>query len=66
MHGKILEITVCEGQTVEKGARLLVLEAMKMQHDILAPADGVIQDIHQQAGHQTAAGDLLVEIDVVA
>jgi len=64
MHGKILEIAVSEGETVEKGARLLVLEAMKMQHDILAPADGVVQGVHQQAGNQTAAGDLLVEIEV--
>jgi len=64
MHGLILEVHVTEGQTVTKGDRLAVLEAMKMQHQILAEVDGVVSGVRCEAGVQVPAGDLLVEIDV--
>ena len=64
MHGKILEIAVEPGDTVARGDRLLVIEAMKMQHDIVAPAAGAVAGILQQAGVQVAAGDPLVDIAV--
>jgi len=64
MHGKILEISVAPGDTVAKGDRLLVLEAMKMQHDITAGADGTVAEVLQEAGTQVAAGDHLVDIEV--
>ena len=64
MHGKILEIAVEPGDTVARGDRLLVIEAMKMQHDIVAPAAGAIAGVLQQAGIQVAAGDPLVDIAV--
>ena len=66
MHGKILEIAVDPGDIVARGDRLLVIEAMKMQHDIVAPAAGAVADILQQAGVQVAAGDPLVDIAVAA
>ena len=66
MHGKILEIAVVPGDIVARGDRLLVIEAMKMQHDIVAPAAGAVADILQQAGVQVAAGDPLVDIAVAA
>ncbi|MDE0149213.1 MAG: acetyl-CoA carboxylase biotin carboxylase subunit [Rhodospirillaceae bacterium] len=66
MHGKILEIAVDSGDIVARGDRLLVIEAMKMQHDIVAPAAGAVADILQQAGVQVAAGDPLVDIAVAA
>ena len=43
MPGKILEVKVADGQTVEAGELLLVMEAMKMEHRIVAPTDGVVQ-----------------------
>ncbi len=64
MHGLILEVHVSEGQQVRKGDRLAVLEAMKMQHQILAQVDGTIASVRCTAGVQVPAGDVLVEIDV--
>ncbi len=64
MHGKILEIAVDPGDTVNRGDRLMVIEAMKMQHDIVAPAAGAVAEILQRAGAQVAAGDPLVDIAV--
>ena len=62
MHGKILEIAVEPGDIVVRGDRLLVIEAMKMQHDIVAPAAGEVAEVRQRVGVQVAAGDPLVEI----
>ena len=64
MHGLILEVHVSEGQAVTKGETLTVLEAMKMQHQIRAEADGTVTSIRCTAGAQVPAGDVLVEIDV--
>ncbi|MEO0961401.1 MAG: biotin/lipoyl-containing protein, partial [Pseudomonadota bacterium] len=64
MHGLILEVHVSEGQTVKKGDRLAVLEAMKMQHQILAEVDGTITAVACAAGDQVPADELLVEIEI--
>ncbi len=64
MHGALLEVLVKEGDSVTKGTRLAVLEAMKMQHDIVAEVDGVVSHVAAEAGKQIAADDLLIEIDV--
>ncbi|MEC9344688.1 MAG: acetyl-CoA carboxylase biotin carboxylase subunit [Pseudomonadota bacterium] len=63
MPGLVREVLVEAGQTVATGARLLVLEAMKMQHEILAGIDGTVTEVLASAGKQVAAGDLLVEIE---
>jgi geranyl-CoA carboxylase alpha subunit len=63
MHGVVLEVFVVVGEKVEKGQRLAVVEAMKMQHDILADVDGVVSEVSACAGVQVAANDLLVHID---
>jgi len=63
MHGALLEVFVKPGDQVTIGSRLAVLEAMKMQHDILAEIDGVVQEVLAAAGAQVAADDLLVEIE---
>ncbi|SIN60324.1 geranyl-CoA carboxylase alpha subunit [Parasphingorhabdus marina DSM 22363] len=62
MHGLLLEILVESGATVSKGDKLAVLEAMKMQHEILAEIDGVVETIAASAGNQIAADDLILEI----
>ena len=62
MHGTLLELFVGDGDRVEPGQRLAVLEAMKMQHDIVCEVGGIVQAIHGQAGAQTAADQLLIEI----
>ena len=63
MHGQLLEILVDEGDEVTAGQRIAVLEAMKMQHEILAEISGKIAGIHAEAGTQVAMDSLLLEID---
>jgi geranyl-CoA carboxylase alpha subunit len=63
MHGSLLEVFVAAGDKVAAGTRLAVLEAMKMQHDILAEIDGTVQQVLAAAGNQVAADDLLIEIE---
>ena len=60
MPGRIVQVMVEPGQAVERGAPLLVLEAMKMEHTIRAPAAGVVGDIHYTAGDQVAEGAELI------
>lgn len=62
MHGLLLEILVEQGATVAKGDKLAVLEAMKMQHEILAEIDGTVETVAAIAGKQIAADDLIMEI----
>ena len=64
MHGKILKVSVAPGDTVSKGDRLLVLEAMKMQHEITSDADGTVATVLHKAGAQVATGDHLIKITV--
>jgi 3-methylcrotonyl-CoA carboxylase alpha subunit len=62
MPGRVLAVDVAAGQAVAAGDRLLVLEAMKMEHRITARAAGTISAVHVAAGDQVADGMLLVEI----
>ncbi len=62
MPGRVLAVDVSPGQSVSAGDRLLVLEAMKMEHRITARAAGVVGAVHVAAGDQIADGMLLVEI----
>ncbi len=54
MHGKVLSLEVAKGETVKKGQRLLVLEAMKMEHALTAPVDGKIMELLVRVGDQVA------------
>ena len=60
MPGNVLAIHVSVGDTVEKGQLMLILEAMKMEHQITAPMDGTVTDVHVSEGDQVANGELLV------
>jgi acetyl/propionyl-CoA carboxylase alpha subunit len=64
MHGKIIRLHVAPGALVRQGQALLVLEAMKMEHDVVAPTGGAIAAIHVAEGDQARADALLIEIDV--
>jgi geranyl-CoA carboxylase alpha subunit len=66
MHGVIVACEVSVGQAVRRGTRIAVLEAMKMQHALLAPLDGVVAAVGARVGAQVAAGDLLVHIEAAA
>lgn len=63
MPGKILAVKANEGQMVKRGDVLLVLEAMKMENEIVAPEDGTVANIHVNVGNMVEAGDLLISLD---
>ena len=62
MTGLVVEMFVTTGDAVVRGQVLAVLEAMKMEHQIVAPADGVVDAIGAARGAQVAGGDLLVRL----
>lgn len=62
MPGKILAILVKKGQQVTQGMPLLIMEAMKMEHTITAPHDGLVQEIHYAVGDQVMEGMLLLGV----
>jgi acetyl/propionyl-CoA carboxylase alpha subunit len=63
MPGLIIEVMVAVGDTVAKGAPLLVLEAMKMEHTLTAPFDGVVTSLSVQKGDRVAEHVRLVKLD---
>ncbi|RZJ12850.1 MAG: biotin/lipoyl-binding protein, partial [Haliea sp.] len=62
MPGKVVSFAVKAGDTVSKGQPLAVMEAMKMEHTIAAPADGVVQELLYAPGDQVAEGAELLKI----
>jgi geranyl-CoA carboxylase alpha subunit len=64
MHGQLLSIDVATGDAVTKGQRIAVLEAMKMQHELIAPGDGAVVDVVAVAGKQIGAGDLIMMLEL--
>jgi geranyl-CoA carboxylase alpha subunit len=64
MNGSVIAIRVAEGARVARGEIVAVLEAMKMQHEIVAPADGTVEKVAVQAGAQVATRDPLVIVKV--
>jgi len=62
MPGKVVATSVSVGDRVEAGQLLLILEAMKMEHRITAPIDGVVSELPVQANQQVANGELLVVV----
>jgi 3-methylcrotonyl-CoA carboxylase alpha subunit len=65
MNGSIVRVLVEAGQSVEAGAQLVVLEAMKMEHSIRAPHAGVIKALYCQEGEMVGEGSALVELEEV-
>lgn len=62
--GVVLSVTVAPGEPVTARTKLLVLEAMKMENEILAGVDGAVAAVHVEAHQEVRQGDLLVTIDV--
>ena len=63
MPGKVVKISVSEGERVTKGQKLLVLEAMKMENEIKSNMDGVIKSIHVKEGDALQSGVLMIEME---
>ncbi|WP_299571716.1 biotin carboxylase N-terminal domain-containing protein [uncultured Williamsia sp.] len=62
MPGAVVRVAVAVGDRVVQGQPVLWLEAMKMEHTVHAPADGVVTELAVSAGHQLAVGDVLAVI----
>lgn len=62
MPGTIVNIVVSAGAAVKSGDVLLVLEAMKMENEIMAPRDGVVAGVHVNKGDSVDSGKLLVSL----
>ena len=63
MPGRIIKVMAQAGRKVAKGDPLLILEAMKMEHTITAPADGVVKELHYAAGEQVLEGAELIRLE---
>ncbi|WJZ01983.1 biotin/lipoyl-containing protein [Corynebacterium freiburgense] len=63
LAGSVFKILVEEGQEIEAGQVLLILEAMKMETEITAPSAGTVQAIHVDVGDAVQGGQALVEIN---
>ena len=63
MPGKILSVKASVGQAVKKGDVILVLEAMKMENEVVAPEDGTIATINVAANDSVEAGDTLATLN---
>jgi 3-methylcrotonyl-CoA carboxylase alpha subunit len=64
MNGSIVRVLVEPGQTVEVGAALVVLEAMKMEHSIRAPEAGTVKALYCREGEMVSEGAVLVELEI--
>ncbi len=62
MPGNIISINVKPGQAVKKGDVLLILEAMKMENEIMAPVDGTVGSVAVTAGQTVQSGQQLLTI----
>jgi 3-methylcrotonyl-CoA carboxylase alpha subunit len=62
MPGRVIAVDVAAGDTVTKGQKLLTLEAMKMEHGLTAPFDGVVAELNAAVGSQVQVDALLVRI----
>lgn len=62
MPGTICDIKVKEGDSVKKGQVLLILEAMKMENEIMADSDGTVTSVNVSKGASVSVGDILLSI----
>ncbi len=63
IYFKIINVKVNVGQAIKKGEVVLILEAMKMENEIVASQDGTIASVDVAAGQSVEAGDILVTLN---
>ena len=63
MPGKVVRVLIGEGQRVEAGQGLLVVEAMKMQNEVRSPKTGVVERVLAKEGQAVNAGDVLAWVE---
>jgi len=62
MHGKLIALLIAPGESVDKGQRLAIVEAMKMEHVLTAPKAGLITEVLASVGAQVAERQRLITI----
>jgi geranyl-CoA carboxylase alpha subunit len=62
MDGAIVDVLVSEGDAVDRGQTVVILEAMKMEHQLKAEVSGVVESVNTRKGDQVSTRQLLVEI----
>jgi biotin carboxyl carrier protein len=63
MPGKVVRVQVEAGTQIEKGAGVVVVEAMKMQNEMKAPRDGVVVSVNVKPGETVTTGDVLAVLE---
>ncbi len=63
MNGKVVAIFVEPGQRVKRGTRIALMEAMKMEHSLTTPIDGVVREVPAVAGAQAVEGAVIARIE---
>ena len=63
LPGTVFKLKVKEGDAVKKGQVLMIMEAMKMENNVLAEKDGVVSKLHVTEGASVLQGDVLAEIE---
>jgi biotin carboxyl carrier protein len=63
MNGRLVAIAVAEGERVEAGKRLAVVEAMKMEHALIASYAGVVRDLSANVGDQVEMGESIMRVE---
>ena len=64
MPGRVIRLDRAEGDAVERGDVIAVLEAMKMEHELTAPAAGTLTELRVDEGDQVESGAIIGVIDV--
>jgi biotin carboxyl carrier protein len=63
MPGKVIEVLVAEGDSVEKGQGLVIVEAMKMENEVRSPIAGEVKEIKVKPGDTVEGGAVLVIVE---
>jgi 3-methylcrotonyl-CoA carboxylase alpha subunit len=63
MNGRLVKLAVADGERVEAGQRLAVVEAMKMEHALVAPYAGVVRDLEANVGDQVEMGERIMRVE---
>lgn len=63
MAGKIVSVSIKEGEQVKEGNEMVIVEAMKMQNSLRTPQTGVVKKIHVQPGSTVKSGQILIEFE---
>ena len=63
MPGTILDVKVAPGSTVKKGQVLVILEAMKMENEIVSPQDGKVASVNVSSGTSVTTGQVLISLE---